>query len=91
MGVPKSMEVEVPGANPADLWEFSGVDMAKVAEAIGAYGTRVDQPGGIRSALEQALAPGRPAGVGVATDPLDSEAPTTKEGELFPPLCLIYA
>ncbi len=65
----------VPGANSADLWEFSDVDMAKVAEAMGAYGMRVDRPGDIQGALEQALASGRPAVVDVATDPLDSEAP----------------
>ena len=65
----------VPGANSADLWEFNDVDMAKVAEAMGAYGIRVNQPGDIQQALEQALASGRPAVVDVATDPLDSEAP----------------
>ena len=65
----------VPGANSADLWEFNDVDMAKVAEAMGAYGIRVEQPGDIRGALEQALASGRPAVVDVATDPSDSEAP----------------
>ena len=66
---------KVPGANSADLWEFNDVDLAKVAEAMGAYGIRVDQPGDIQGALEQALASGRPAVVDVATDPLDSEAP----------------
>ena len=65
----------VPGANSADLWDFNDVDMAKVAEAMGAYGIRVDQPGDIRGALEQALASGRPTVVDVATDPADSEAP----------------
>ena len=65
----------VPGANSAELWEFNDVDLAKVAEAMGAYGIRVDQPGDIQGALEQALASGRPAVVDVATDPLDSEAP----------------
>ena len=65
----------VPGANSSDLWEFNDVDLAKVAEAMGAYGIRVSQPGDIQGALEQALASGRPAVVDVATDPLDSEAP----------------
>ena len=66
----------VPGTNSADLWEFNDVNMAKVAEAMGAYAIRVDQPGDIRGALEQALASGRPALVDVATDPLDSSSPT---------------
>ena len=65
----------VPGTNSADLWEFNDVDMAKVAEAMGAYGIRVDQPGDIRGALEQALASGRPTVVDVATDPQDSTSP----------------
>ena len=65
----------VPGANSADLWDFTDVDMAKVAEAMGAYGIRVDQPEDIQGALEQALASGRPTVVDVATDPQDSEAP----------------
>ena len=66
----------VPGANSADLWEFNDVDLAKVADAMGAYGIRVDQPGDIQEALQRALASGRPAVVDVATDPLDSESPT---------------
>ena len=65
----------VPGANSADLWEFNDVDLAKVAEAMGAFGIRVNQPGDIQEALERALASGRPAVVDVATDPQDSEAP----------------
>ena len=65
----------VPGGNSSDLWQFNDVDLAKVAEAMGAYGIRVNQPGDIQGALEQALASGRPAVVDVVTDPLDSEAP----------------
>ena len=65
----------VPGANSSDLWEFNDVDLAKVADAMGAYGIRVNQPGDIQEALERALASGRPAVVDVATDPLDSESP----------------
>jgi thiamine pyrophosphate-dependent acetolactate synthase large subunit-like protein len=65
----------VPGSQSSDLWEFNDVDMAKVAEAMGAFGIRVDQPQDIQSAIEEALASGRPAVVDVVTDPLDSEAP----------------
>ena len=65
----------VPGSHSSDLWEFNDVDMAKVAEAMGAFGIRVDQPQDIQSAIEKALASGRPAVVDVVTDPLDSEAP----------------
>ncbi len=65
----------MPSASSSDLWEFNDVDLAQVAEAMGAYGIRVNQPGDIQEALERALASGRPAVVDVATDPKDSEAP----------------
>ena len=42
---------------------------------MGALGIRVDRPGDIQSALEQALASGRPAVVDVVIDPKDSESP----------------
>jgi thiamine pyrophosphate-dependent acetolactate synthase large subunit-like protein len=44
------------------------VDFSKVAEAIGCFGIRVDQPGQIQGALEQALASGKPAVVDVVSD-----------------------
>ena len=65
----------VPGSHSSDLWEFNDVDMSKVAEAMGAFGIRVDQPQDIQNAIGEALASGRPAVVDVVTDPLDSEAP----------------
>ena len=65
----------VDGADSAELWKFNDVDLAKVAESMGAFGIRVTQPGDIQSAIEQALASGRPAIVDVVTDPADSEAP----------------
>ena len=65
----------VPGSDSADLWQFNDVDLAKVSEAMGAFAVRVEQPGDIQPALQQALASGRPAVVDVATDPMDSLAP----------------
>ena len=62
----------VDGADSSELWQFNDVDLAKVAESMG---IRVDRPGDIQSALEQALASGRPAVVDVVTDPKDSESP----------------
>ena len=49
----------VDGADSSELWQFNDVDLAKVAESMGALGIRVDRPGDIQSALEQALASGR--------------------------------
>ena len=65
----------VTGGNPDDLWRFTDVNFAKVAESIGCFGIRVERPGDIQSALEQAFASGRPAVVDVVTDPNDSLAP----------------
>ena len=65
----------VDGADSSELWQFNDVDLAKVAESMGALGIRVNRPGDIQSALEQALASGRPAVVDVVTDPMDSESP----------------
>ena len=65
----------VDGADSSELWQFNDVDLAKVAESMGALGIRVDRPGDIQSALGQALASGRPAVIDVVTDPLDSESP----------------
>ena len=51
-----------------ELWMLSDVDFGKLAESMGCFGIRVDQPGQIQSALEQALASGKPAVVDVVTD-----------------------
>ena len=63
------------GGRPEELWQFTDTNFAAVAQAMGCFGVRVERPGEIRGALEQALASGRPAVVDVATDPLDSLAP----------------
>jgi acetolactate synthase-1/2/3 large subunit len=44
------------------------VNFAKVAEAMGCFGIRVDKPAEIRPALEKALASGKPAIVDVVSD-----------------------
>mgnify|MGYP006103797073 FL=1 len=51
-----------------ELWMLSDVDFGKLAESMGCFGIRVDQPSQIQSALEQALASGKPAVVDVVTD-----------------------
>ena len=62
-----------PG-NPAELYEFMGLDLAKIAESMGCFGIRVDRPGDIQSAIEQALASGKPAVIDVKTD-IDVSSP----------------
>jgi acetolactate synthase-1/2/3 large subunit len=57
-----------------ELWTYNKVDFAKLAEDMGALGIRVEKPGEIAGALEQALAAGRPAVIDVVTD-IDALAP----------------
>ena len=67
-----------PGS-PAELYEFTQVDLAKTAEAMGCFGIQVNQPGQIQSALEQALESGKPAVVDVVTD-IEAMAPMPWSG-----------
>jgi acetolactate synthase-1/2/3 large subunit len=58
-----------------ELWTFSKVNFARIAEDMGALGLRVEQPSAFPGALAQALAAGRPAVIDVVTD-IDVLAPT---------------
>lgn len=62
-----------PG-NPAELYSFTPVSFARVAEELGCLGIRVERPELIGAAIRQALAAGRPAVVEVVTG-LDYRAP----------------
>ncbi len=57
-----------PGGDSAAMWQFSDVDLARVAEAMGCFGVRVTEPAGIAPAIEAALAANRPAVVDVVSD-----------------------
>ena len=67
-----------PG-NPDELWHFLDINFATIAQSIGCFGIRVERPGDIQSALEQAFASGKPAVVDVATD-IDGIAPRAWSG-----------
>ena len=56
-----------PG-NSDEVWHFTEVDFARVAESMGCVGIRVENPNQLRAALERAIECGRPAVVDVATD-----------------------
>ncbi len=60
--------------NHAELWKFSDVSFAAVAETMGAKGIRVEKPGEISGALEQAFAARRPCVIEVLSD-IDAIAP----------------
>jgi acetolactate synthase-1/2/3 large subunit len=57
-----------------ELWTFSKVNFARIAEDMGALGIRVEHPSGFSAALSQALAANRPAVIDVVTD-IDALAP----------------
>ena len=55
-------------AQARQLWTFSKVNFARLAEDMGALGIRVEQAAAFPAALAQALAAGRPAVIDVVTD-----------------------
>jgi acetolactate synthase-1/2/3 large subunit len=57
-----------------ELWHFGDVDLAKVAEALGARGVRITRAAQLRPAIEEALGQRRPTVLDVATD-IDAMAP----------------
>jgi len=58
-----------------ELWTYTPVNFAKIAEDMGALGIRVEQPADFPGALAQALSANRPAVIDVVTD-IDALAPT---------------
>jgi acetolactate synthase I/II/III large subunit len=58
-----------------EMWTFSKVNFARIAEDMGALGIRVEQASAFPAALAQAVAAGRPAIIDVVTD-IDALAPT---------------
>jgi acetolactate synthase-1/2/3 large subunit len=51
-----------------EMWVYQEINLAKVAEAMGCVGIRVERPNEFQSALRQALAAGKPALLDVVTD-----------------------
>lgn len=63
-----------------ELWVFTEVDFARLAEDMGAVGIRVEHPGEFRPAMERALAANRPVVIDVVTD-IDAVAPAAWTGQ----------
>src|SRR5438876_2714286 len=57
-----------------EMWTFSKVDFARIAEEMGALGIRVEKAAEIGPAIEKALQPRRPVIIDVVTD-IDALAP----------------
>ncbi|HSO48956.1 MAG TPA: thiamine pyrophosphate-binding protein [Acidimicrobiia bacterium] len=61
-----------------EMWVFTEVDFAALAEHIGAIGIRVEKPADLASALDRALSADRPVVLDVVTD-IDALAPPAVE------------
>ena len=57
-----------PRGKWTDLWTFTDNNFAKIAEAFGCVGIRVEKPGEIRGALDHAFGLDRPVVIDVVTD-----------------------
>jgi acetolactate synthase-1/2/3 large subunit len=57
-----------------EMWTFSKVNFARIAEDMGAVGMRVEKPGDLGPAIQQALKANRPVIIDVVTD-IDALAP----------------
>ena len=57
-----------------ELWVWTDVNIAKVAETFGAQGLRVEKPSEFAPALEKAIASRRTTIIDVVTD-MDAQAP----------------
>jgi acetolactate synthase-1/2/3 large subunit len=61
-------------AQAREMWTFSKVSFARIAEDMGALGIRVEKPGELGGAISQALKANRPVIIDVVTD-IDALAP----------------
>jgi acetolactate synthase-1/2/3 large subunit len=57
-----------PTAQGDRMWVFEDLNLAQVAQELGCYGVRVDDPNALPKALAGAIESGRPAVVDVVTD-----------------------
>jgi acetolactate synthase-1/2/3 large subunit len=62
----------------SEMWVFTEVDFARLAEDIGAVGIRVEKPADLAPAMDQALSANRPVVLDVVTD-IDALAPLAVE------------
>ena len=57
-----------------ELWKLNAVNFAEIAESMGALGIRVEKPGELKSALDQAFSANRPVVIDCVSD-IDAMAP----------------
>src|ERR1700733_8054946 len=68
-----------PSEKQGEMWHFTKVDFARVAESMGAVGIRVDKPRELRSALERAVSCNKPVVIDLQSD-IEALAPVAWEG-----------
>jgi acetolactate synthase I/II/III large subunit len=57
-----------PSAKQGEMWHFSHVNFAKIAESMGAVGIRVERPSELRTAFSKAFSLNRPTVIDVISD-----------------------
>ena len=67
-----------PSSKQTEMWHFSKINFATIAESMGALGIRVTKPGELRPALDRAISSGRPAVLDVQSD-IEALAPNPWE------------
>ena len=67
-GSVKNLYKDFPEGKSDEHWVFEDVNFAEIASTIGCLGIRVEHPGDIRSALDQALVSDKPVIIDVVTD-----------------------
>ena len=67
-----------PSAKQGEMWRFSDVNFAKIAESMGAIGMRVEKPAELRSALDRAISCESPVVIDIVSD-IEALAPLAWE------------
>jgi acetolactate synthase-1/2/3 large subunit len=57
-----------PDERGREMWGFSDLNFAKVAESLGCVGIRVENPADMPKAMARALSAGKPVVIDVVTD-----------------------
>lgn len=57
-----------PRGGWTDMWTFTDINFAKIAEGFGCVGIRVEKPGELKDALKRALGMNKPVVIDVVSD-----------------------
>jgi acetolactate synthase-1/2/3 large subunit len=68
-----------PSQKQSEMWHFSKINFAKIAESMGAVGIRVERACELRAAFDRALSARKPAVIDIPSD-IEALAPTAWVG-----------